>query len=52
MVEHLVAKLAWVEALPDADHVARLRILDLARSPARLEEVVAEIAMGRSLLEG
>jgi hypothetical protein len=49
--EHLVEKLEWVESRPDADHVSRFRIQDLERHPERLEEVVAEIAMGRSLLE-
>ena len=49
--EHLVEKLEWVEARPDADHVSRFHVRDLARHPERLEEVVAEIAMGRSLLE-
>ena len=47
----LVEKLEWVEARPEADHTARFRIRDLARVPARLEEVIAEIAMGRSQLE-
>ena len=52
MVEHLAEKLDWVEALSDADHVARFRIRDLARRPERLDEVVAEIGMSRSVLEG
>ena len=52
MVDHLVSKFSWVEALPDDDHVARMRIRDLSAQPERLEEVVADIAMGRSLLEG
>jgi hypothetical protein len=51
IAEHLAEKLEWVEARPDADHVSRFRIRDLARHPERLEEVVGEIAMGRSLLE-
>jgi hypothetical protein len=51
VAQHLVEKLEWVEARPDADHVARFRIRDLARMPERFEEVVAEIAMGRSQLE-
>jgi len=51
VAQHLIEKLEWVEARPDADHVARFRIRDLARMPARLEEVIAEIAMGRSQLE-
>lgn len=49
--EHLAEKLEWVEARPDADHVARFRVRDLARHPERMEEILAEIAMGRSLLE-
>jgi hypothetical protein len=32
--------------------VARLRVRDLARQPERFDEVLGEIAMGRSLLEG
>jgi len=51
VAHHLVNKLEWVEARPEADHVARFRIRDLARHPDRLEEVIAEIAMGRSQLE-
>jgi hypothetical protein len=52
MVEHLADKLEWVEALSDADHVARFRIRDLARRPERIDEAVAEIGMSRSVLEG
>jgi hypothetical protein len=52
MVEHLGEKFAWVTALPDPDHVARFRIEGAATHPERIDEVVAEIAMGRSLLEG
>jgi hypothetical protein len=52
MVEHLGAKFGWVDALPDPDHVARFRIRDAATHPERIDEVVAEIAMGRSILEG
>jgi hypothetical protein len=52
VVEHLAGKFAYVEALSDADHVARLRVRQLAREPERFDEVLAEIAMGRSLLEG
>lgn len=52
MVEHLGAKFDWVDALPDPDHVARFRIRDAAAHPERIDEVVAEIAMGRSILEG
>lgn len=51
IAEHLVEKLEWVEARPDADHVSRFGIRDVDRYPERLEEVVSEIAMGRSLLE-
>ena len=49
--EHLVEKLEWVESRADADHVSRFSIRDLERNPDRLEEVIGEIAMGRSLLE-
>lgn len=52
MVEHLAAKFEWVDALPDPDHVARFRIRDAVARPERIDEVVAEIAMGRSILEG
>jgi hypothetical protein len=52
MVEHLAAKFDWVEALPDPDHVARFRIAGVAGRPERIDEVVAEIAMGRAILEG
>lgn len=52
MVEHLDEKFAWVTPLADADHVARLRLSGAAAHPERIDEVVAEIAMGRSILEG
>ncbi|MDJ0864521.1 MAG: hypothetical protein QNK03_00335 [Myxococcota bacterium] len=52
LADHLAAKFDWVEALSDADHVARVRIAGLGEHPERLEEVVVEIAMGRSILEG
>ncbi len=51
VIEHLVNKLEWAEARPDADHVARFRIRELAAHPERIEELIGEIAMGRSLLE-
>jgi hypothetical protein len=51
VAEHLVDKLEWVDARPDADHVARFRVRGLARHPERLEELIGEIAMARSLLE-
>jgi hypothetical protein len=52
LVEHLAQKLSFVEALADADHVARFRIRDLARHPERIEEAIAQIGMSRSVLEG
>ncbi len=52
MAEHLAAKYSWVEVLPGADHVTRFRVTDLLERPERIEEVVAEVAMGRSVLEG
>ncbi len=52
MAEHLAAKFSWVEVLPGADHVTRFRVVDLLERPERIEEVVAEVAMGRSVLEG
>jgi hypothetical protein len=51
VAEHLANKLEWLEPRPDADHVARFHVRDLGRNPERLEEVIGEIAMGRSLLE-
>jgi hypothetical protein len=52
MVEHLAAKHGWIEALRDEDQVARARVRDLGSRPERLEEVIGEIVMGRSILEG
>jgi hypothetical protein len=52
MVEHLAGKHTWIESLPDADHVARFRIRGAAAHPERIDEALAEIAMGRSILEG
>jgi hypothetical protein len=52
VVSHLASKHRWVQAMPDEDHVARARIEGLAERPERLEEVIGEIVMGRSLLEG
>jgi hypothetical protein len=51
LVEHVANKLEWVEQLADADHVARMRVRQLPAHPERLDEIVAEIAMGRSILE-
>ncbi len=51
MVEHLVSKLEWAEALPDEDHVARFRVRNLSGMPQRLDDVIAEVAMGRSIFE-
>jgi len=52
MVDHLAAKHAWIEALRDEDHVARIRVRDVHLRPERLDETVAEVAMGRSIFEG
>ncbi len=52
MVEHLASKHEWIQALSDQDHVARLRVRDLAQRPERLDEVIREIGMGRAILEG
>ncbi|MCZ6785269.1 MAG: hypothetical protein O7G30_18365 [Proteobacteria bacterium] len=52
LAEHLADKLEWVELLPDDDHVARFRVRELPTHPERLNEVIGEIAMGRSILEG
>jgi hypothetical protein len=51
VAEHLANKLEWIETLSDADHVSRFHVRELGRHPERLEEVIGEIAMGRSLLE-
>jgi hypothetical protein len=52
MVDHLAEKFGFVRVLADGDHVARFRIEGAADRPDRIDEVVSEIAMGRSLLEG
>ena len=52
MASHLVSKHEWIEALPDDDYVARVRVIGLWQHSERLDEVVAEIAMGRSIVEG
>jgi len=52
MVDHLDAKFSWVQALPQSDHVARLRVDGLDAHPERPDELISEIAMGRSILEG
>jgi hypothetical protein len=51
IANHLIQKLMWVEARPDADHVSRFCVRDLESHPERFEEIIGEIAMGRSLLE-
>ncbi len=51
LVDHLADKLEWVESLPDHDHVARFLIKGRQVHPERLDDVVGEIVMGRSLLE-
>ncbi|MFP6656281.1 MAG: hypothetical protein VCB25_11695, partial [Myxococcota bacterium] len=51
VTEHLVNKLEWAESRSDGDHVARFGVRDLERYPERQEEIIGEIAMGRSLLE-
>ena len=52
MVQHLAEKFGWLDAQPDTDHVARFRVRDLADQPERLDEVLSEIGMGRSIFEG
>ena len=51
MANHLSAKHEWIESLADDDHVARIRVSNLSGRPDRLEEVIGEIAMGRSIVE-
>ncbi len=53
MVDHLASKLDWVDGLSDDDHVARFSVRGGAPAGSdRLDEVVAEIAMGSSILDG
>ena len=52
MVGYLASKHEWVDALRNEDRVARIRVHDLPSRPERLEEVLADIGMGRSILEG
>ena len=52
MASHLATKHDWIEAPQSDDYVARVRIRDLAANPDRLDDVIGEIAMGRSILEG
>ena len=51
LVSHLASVHEWIEALSDEDHVARMRVRELPSRPERLDDVIAEIAMGRSLFE-
>jgi hypothetical protein len=51
LVSHLASQHEWIEALSDEDHVARMRVRELPSRPERLDDVIAEIAMGRSLFE-
>jgi hypothetical protein len=51
MVDHLSVKYAWIEALESEDRVARLRVQRLRDEDGRIDEVVSEIAMGRSIVE-
>jgi hypothetical protein len=52
LARHLGEKLEWVETLSGEDHLARFRIRELGEHPDRLDEVIGEVAMGRSILEG
>jgi hypothetical protein len=47
-----VSKHDWIEELPNADRVARMRVHGMVGSDERLDDVIREIAMGRSVLEG
>ena len=51
MMSHLASEHEWIEVLSDEDHVARVRARELPTRPERLDEVIAEIAMGRSIFE-
>jgi organic radical activating enzyme len=46
LVTHLASVHEWIEALSDEDHVARLRVRAPV-APGNLDDVIAEIAMGR-----
>ena len=52
LVAHISEKLEWVEALVASDHVARFRVSNRDKYGERLDDVIGEIAMGRSILEG
>ena len=52
MVEHLAEKFAWIDGLDDEDHVACIRARGADTNPDRFEELIAEIGMGRTILEG
>ncbi len=52
MAQHLGQKLAWVDALAADDHVARVFVHGLDAHPERLDALIAEIGMGRTILEG
>ncbi len=52
MAAHVATKHDWIESTQSEDYVARIRIHDLAANPDRLNDVIGEIAMGRSILEG
>jgi hypothetical protein len=52
MASHVATKHDWIESSQSEDYVARVRIRDLAANPDRLNDVIGEIAMGRSILEG
>ena len=52
MASHVATKHDWIEAPQSDDYVARVHIRDLAANPDRLNDVIGEIAMGRSILEG
>jgi hypothetical protein len=52
MASHVATKHEWIEAPQSDDYVARVHVRDLATEPDRLNDVIGEIAMGRSILEG
>ena len=51
LADHLAAKFDWLTRWPSHDYVVRVHVVDLPARPERLDEVIAEIAMGRSVLE-
>lgn len=52
LAEHITSKFAWVDALDMSDYVARFKAHEVWTRSERRESLIAEIAMGRTILEG